>query len=142
MKLFVKGNEKLTFAIAIGVLCTLALSITLSPTFNLLVKAQGQNETGMSQGVQQQLVEIAEKVKDLASKAGLNATIPQGSNLTEKLQALSDSDAFKNLSQQLSQQLSNLGINASNIQSLKQVSGSDFGDVVQKLQNLTSSRGA
>lgn len=142
MKLFVKGNEKLTFAIAIGVLCTLALSITLSPTFNLLVKAQGQNETGMSQGVQQQLVEIAEKVKDLASKAGLNATIPQGGNLTEKLQALSDSDAFKNLSQQLSQQLSNLGINASNIQSLKQVSGSDFGDVVQKLQNLTSSRGA
>ena len=137
-----KGNEKLTFAIAIGVLSTLALSITLSPTFNMLVKAQGQNETGKSQGVQQQLVEIAEKVKDLASKAGLNATIPQGGNLTEKLQALSDSDALKNLSQQLSQQLSNIGINASNIQSLKQVAGSDFGDVVQKLQNLTSSRGA
>jgi hypothetical protein len=138
----VKGNEKLRFAIAIGVLSTLALSITLSPTFNLLVKAQGQNETGASQGVQQQLVEIAEKVKDLASKAGLNATIPQGGNLTEKLQALSDSDALKNLSQQLSQQLSSIGINASNIQSLKQVAGSDFGDVVQKLQNLTSSRGA
>jgi hypothetical protein len=142
VKLFVKGNEKLTFAIAIGVLSTLALSITLSPTFNLLVKAQGQNETGKSQGVQQQLVEIAEKVKDLATKAGLNATIPQGGNLTEKLQALSDSDALKNLSQQLSQQLSSIGINASNIQSLKQVAGSDFGDVVQKLQNLTSSRGA
>lgn len=128
------------FAIAIGVLSTLALSITLSPTFNLLVKAQGQSEA--SQGVQQQLVELAEKVKDLASKAGLNATIPQGGNLTEKLQALSDSAPFKNLSQQLSQQLSTLGINASSIQSLKQVAGSDFGDVVQKLQNLTSSRGA
>lgn len=140
MKLFVKGNEKLRFAIAIGVLSTLALSITLSPTFNLLVKAQGQSEA--SQGVQQQLVELAEKVKDLASKAGLNATIPQGGNLTEKLQALSDSAPFKNLSQQLSQQLSTLGINASSIQSLKQVAGSDFGDVVQKLQNLTSSRGA
>ena len=136
-----KGNEKLTFAIAIGVLSTLALSITLSPTFNMLVKAQGQNETGKSQGVQQELVGIAEKVKDLASKAGLNVTIPQGGNLTEKLQALSDSDALKNLSQQLSQQLSSIGINASNIQSLKQVAGSDFGDVVQKLQNLTSSRG-
>jgi hypothetical protein len=136
----VKGNEKLRFAVAIGVLSTLALSITLSPTFNMLVKAQ--NETAKSQGVQQQLVEIAEKVKDLASKAGLNVTISQGGNLTEKLQALSDSDALKNLSQQLSQQLSNIGINASNIQSLKQVAGSDFGDVVQKLQNLTSSRGA
>lgn len=138
MKLFVKGNEKLTFAIAIGVLSTLALSITLSPTFNLLVKAQGQNETG----AQQQLVELAAKVKDLASKAGLNVTIPQGGNLTEKLQALSDSAAFSNVSQQLSQQLSQLGINGSNIQSLKQVAGSDFGDLVQKLQNLTSSRGA
>lgn len=133
-----KGNEKLTFAIAIGVLSTLALSITLSPTFNLLVKAQGQNETG----AQQQLVELAAKVKDLASKAGLNVTIPQGGNLTEKLQALSDSAAFSNVSQQLSQQLSQLGINGSNIQSLKQVAGSDFGDLVQKLQNLTSSRGA
>ena len=142
MKLFVKGNEKLTFALAIGVLSTLALSITLSPTFNLMVKAQGQNETAMSQGVQQELVELSEKVKDLASKAGLNVTIPQGGNLTEKLQALSDSDAFNNLSQQLSQQLSQLGINATNIQSLKQEPGSDFGDVIQKLQNLTSSRGA
>jgi hypothetical protein len=142
VKLFVKGNEKLTFAIAIGVLSILALSITLSPTFNLLVKAQGQNESGMSQGVQQQLVELATKVKVLASKAGLNLTIPQGGNLTEKIQALSDSPEFSNVSQQISQQLSQLGINGSNIQSLKQVAGSDFGDLVQKLQNLTSSRGA
>ena len=137
-----KGNEKLTFAIAIGVLSTLALSITLSPNFNLLVKAQGQNETGMSQGAQQELVELAAKVKVLASKAGLNLTIPQGGNLTEKLQTLSESPAFSNVSQQLSQQLSQLGINGSNIQTLKQVAGSDFGDLVQKLQNLTSSRGA
>jgi hypothetical protein len=108
----------------------------------LLVKAQGQNESGMSQGVQQQVAELAAKVKDLASKAGLNLTIVQGGNLTEKLQALSDSAAFSNLSQQLSQQLSQLGINGSNIQSLKQEAGSDFGDLVQKLQNLTSSRGA
>ena len=107
-----------------------------------MVKAQGQNETTMSQGIQQELVELSEKVKDLASKAGLNVTIPQGGNLTEKLQALSDSDALKNLSQQLSQQLSQLGINATNIQSLQQEPGSDFGDVIQKLQNLTSSRGA
>ena len=92
-----KGNEKLTFAIAIGVLSTLALSITLSPTFNLLVKAQGQNETGMSQGAQQELVELAAKVKVLASKAGLNLTIPQGGNLTEKLQTLSESPWYKRI---------------------------------------------
>ena len=137
MKLFLKGNEKLTFAIAIGILSTLTLSITLAPTFNMLAKAQGQNESG----VQQQLVELSEKVKDLGSKAGLNLTIAQGGNLTEKLQALSDSPAFGKLKQELSQQLSQLGINATNIKTLKLVAGSDFGDLVQKLQNLSSSRG-
>ena len=137
MKLFVKGNEKLTFAITIGILSTLALSITLAPTFNMLAKAQNQ-----SQGVQQQLVELAAKVKALGSKAGLNLTIAQGGNLTEKLQALSDSPAFSKLSQEISQQLSQLGINATNIKTLKLVAGSDFGDLVQKLQTLNGSRGA
>jgi hypothetical protein len=140
VKLFVKGNEKLTFAIAIGVLSTLALSITLSPTFNLLVNAQ--NETGMSPEAQKQLTELSEKVKDLASNAGLNLTIPQGGNLTEKLQTLTDSSAFSNLTKQLPQLLSQLGINETSFKDLKQETGSDMGDLVQKLQNLTNSRGA
>jgi len=142
VKLFVKGNKNLTFAVAIGVLSTLALSITLSPSFNLLVKAQGQNETGMSADVQKQLVNLSEKVKDLASNAGVNLTIPQGGNLTEQLQTLMDSSAFANLTQQLQQQLPQLGINQTNIQDLQQQAGSNLGDLVQKLQNLTSSRGA
>jgi hypothetical protein len=136
----VKGNEKLTFAIAIGVLSTLALSITLSPTFNMLVKAQ--SETGMSQGVQQQLLELAGKVRELGNKSGLNVTLPQGGNLTEKLQTLADSPQFKNLTEQIKQQLVQLGLNGSEIQSLKQQVDSDLGGLVQKLQNLTSSRGA
>jgi hypothetical protein len=136
----VKGNEKLTFAMAIGILSTLALSITLSPTFNLLVKAQ--NETGMSPEAQKQLTDLSEKVKDLASNAGLNLTIPQGGNLTEKLQTLTDSSAFSNLTKQLPQLMSQLGINETSFKDLKQETGSDLGDLVQKLQNLTNSRGA
>jgi hypothetical protein len=138
----VKGNEKLTLAMAIGVLSILALSITLSPAFNLLVKAQGQNETGMSPEAQKQLTDLSEKVKDLASNAGLNLTIPQGGNLTEKLQTLTDSSAFSNLTKQLPQLMSQLGINETNIKDLQQETGSDLGDLVQKLQNLTNSRGA
>ena len=130
----------MTFAIVIGVLSTLALSITLSPTFNLLVNAQ--NETGMSPEAQKQLTELSEKVKDLASNAGLNLTIPQGGNLTEKLQTLTDSSAFSNLTKQLPQLLSQLGINETSFKDLKQETGSDMGDLVQKLQNLTNSRGA
>lgn len=136
-----KGNKKFTFAVAIGVISALALSITLSPTFNLLVKAQGQNETGMSPEAQKQLTDLSEKVKELASNAGINLTIPQGGNLTEKLQALMDSSEFANLTQQLPQ-LSQLGINETNVKELQQQTGSDLGDLVQKLQNLTSSRGA
>jgi len=138
----VKGNKKLTFAVAIGVISALALSITLSPTFNLLVKAQGQNETssGMSQEVQQKLTELSEKVRDLGANSGINLTLTQGGNLTEKLQTLMDSDAFSNLSQQLPQ-LSQLGINETNIKNLQQEAGSDLAGLVQKLQNLTNSRG-
>lgn len=137
MKLFLKGNEKLIFTVAVSVFSTLVLSIGLSP---LMVKAQ--NETGMSEAVQQQLIDLSAKVKELASNAGLNLTIPQDANLTEALQTISNSDALNNLSQQLSQELSQLGINGSVIQSLQQESGAEFGSLVQKLQNLTSSRGA
>jgi len=137
----VKGNKKLTFAVAIGVISALALSITLSPTFNLLVKAQGQNETSSgSQEVQQKLTELSEKVRDLGVNSGINLTLTQGGNLTEKLQTLMDSDAFSNLSQQLPQ-LSQLGINETNIKNLQQEAGSDLAGLVQKLQNLTNSRG-
>jgi hypothetical protein len=137
VKLFLKGNEKLIFTVAVSVFSTLVLSIGLSP---LMVKAQ--NETGMSETVQQQLIDLSAKVKELASNAGLNLTIPQDANLTEALQTISNSDALNNLSQQLSQELSQLGINGSVIQSLQQESGADFGSLVQKLQNLTSNRGA
>jgi len=141
VELFVKGNKKLTFAVAIGVISALALSITLSPTFNLLVKAQGQNETSSgSQEVQQKLTELSEKVRDLGANSGINLTLTQGGNLTEKLQTLMDSDAFSNLSQQLPQ-LSQLGINETNIKNLQQEAGSDLAGLVQKLQNLTNSRG-
>ena len=131
----------MTFAVAIGVISALALSITLSPTFNLLVKAQGQNETSSgSQEVQQKLTELSEKVRDLGANSGINLTLTQGGNLTEKLQTLMDSDAFSNLSQQLPQ-LSQLGINETNIKNLQQEAGSDLAGLVQKLQNLTNSRG-
>jgi hypothetical protein len=141
VKLFLKGNEKMTFAITVGVFSILALSIALSPTFNLFVKAQDQNQTGVSQGVQQQLTEIAQKFRDLATQAGLNVTIPEGGNLTARLQEIADSAPLSDFRQQLSQQLSQLGINGSNIQSLKQEAGSDFGDVVSKLQTLVNNRG-
>jgi hypothetical protein len=135
-----KRNGKLALPLVLGVIFLLASSLIFSPTLNSAVKAQGQNQ--MSQGVQEKLDQLAQKFRGLVNSSGANLSLPQGGNLSERLQALVDSAQFKNLSQQLSQQLSQLGINGSNLQSLKQEGGGpDFAGLVQKLQNLTSSRG-
>lgn len=143
MKLLVKGNETLTLAAAVAVLSILALSISFSPTFNLLVKAQGENQTSsaMAQEVQQKLTALAEKVRELGTGAGVNLSLPQGGNLTDQLRTLMESPSFSNLTQQLPQELSRLGLNGTNIKDLQEESGASLAGLVQKLQNLTSSRG-
>jgi hypothetical protein len=143
VKLLVKGNEKLTLAAAVAVLSILALSISFSPTFNLLVNAQGENQTSsaMAQEVQQKLTALAEKVRELGTGAGVNLSLPQGGNLTDQLRTLMESPSFSNLTQQLPQELSKLGLNGTNIKDLQEESGASLAGLVQKLQNLTSSRG-
>jgi len=141
-----KRNGKLALPLVLGVIFLLASSLIFSPTLNSAVKAQGQNQKSapseMSQGVQEKLDQLAQKFRGLVNSSGANLSLPQGGNLSERLQALVDSAQFKNLTQQLSQQLSQLGINGSNLQSLTQEGGGpDFAGLVQKLQNLTSSRG-
>ncbi|MGH9965433.1 MAG: hypothetical protein ACRD5E_11490 [Nitrososphaeraceae archaeon] len=140
-----KRSGKSTLPIVLGVVSLLALSLMFSPILKSAVKAQSQNQSlpsEMSQGVQEKLDELAQKFRGITTNSGANLSLPQGGNLSESLQVLVDSAQFKNLSQQLSQQLSQLGINGSNLQSLKQEgAGPDFSGLVQKLQNLTSSRG-
>lgn len=135
-----KRNGKLT--IALGVISLLALSILCSPSLNL-VKAQAQNQSSpqIPQEAQQKLNELAQEFRGLIMNSGVNLSLPQGGNLSEKLQELTDSPQFKNLSQEVSQQLLQLGVNESSIQTMKQEAGSDLSTLAQKLQNLTASRG-
>ena len=72
----------------------------------------------MSQQVQQKLDELAQKFRGLVTSSGANLSLPQGGNLSESMQGLVDSAQFKNLTQHLSQQSTQLGINVSNIQNL------------------------
>jgi hypothetical protein len=130
---------KLGLPIVLGVISLLASSLIFSPILNSAVKAQGQNQ--LSQGVQEKLDQLAQKFRELVNSSGANLSLPQGGNLSESLQGFMDSAEFQNLSQQLSQGLSQLGINGSNIQSLQQESETDFSDLVERLQNLTNSRG-
>ena len=139
-----KRNGKLTLTIVLGVISLLASSVLVSSKFNLAVKEKGQNQlTALdnSQQVQQKLGELAQKFRGLVNNIGANLSLPWTGNLTEKLQGLLDSAQFKNLTHQLSQQISWLGINGSNIKNLQQEGSPDFPSLVQKFQNLTSSRG-
>jgi hypothetical protein len=136
VKLFVKENPRLTLSI-VGLLSVLVISISFSVTLSPAVKAQSQDQT--AEEVQQKLNELSQKFREIVTNAGINLTLPQGGNLTDNLQALIESGSFGNLSEQLSQ-LSQVGINTTNIENLQEQAGSDLAGLVQKLQNLTSSR--
>ena len=137
-----KRNWKFTLPIVLGVISLLAMSVSISPSFNLaVVKAQGENQStpsNNSQQVQQKLDELAQKFRGMVNSSGANLSLPQGGNLSERLQTLVDSPQFKNLSQQLSQQMSQLGVNGSNIRNLQQErGGADFSGLVQKFEAQT-----
>jgi murein DD-endopeptidase MepM/ murein hydrolase activator NlpD len=143
VKLFLEKNKKLTVASALAMVSILALSVFVSPTFNLPVKAQGEKQASpaMAQEVQQKLTALAQRVRELGNSTGLNLTLPQGGNLTEQLSTLMQSASFSNLTKQLPQELSKLGLNLTNIKGLQQEQGATLQGLIQKLQNLTSSRG-
>jgi hypothetical protein len=136
-------NKKLTITSATAMVSLLALSIFISPTFNLPAKAQDQNQTspaGASETMQK-LRALAEKVRQLGTSAGFNGTLPQGGDLANRLSTLNQSGALTNLREQLPQALSQLGINVTNIKDLKQEQGGNLQSLIQKLQNMTTSRG-
>ena len=143
MKLFVKRNEKTTFAFGLALLSILALSILSLPIFNLVAEAQDGNQTSSATAheVEQKLSTLAQRTKELAASAGINISLAQGDNLADQLSTLNESSQFKNLTQQLSQEISNLGLNGTNIRNLAQESDASLEGLVEKLQNLTSSRG-
>jgi hypothetical protein len=60
--------------------------------------------------------------------------------LANRLSALNQSGALTKLKEQLPQALSQLGINVTNIKDLRQEQGG-LQSLIQKLQNMTSSRG-
>ena len=138
-----KGKEKITFASGLALFSILVLSILSSPIFRLVAEAQDGNQTSSAtaQEAQQKLSALAQRIKGLVASAGVNISLAQGDNLADQLRTLNESSQFKNLTQQLSQEISNLGLNGTNIRDLPQESNASLQGLVDKLQNLTSSRG-
>ena len=108
-----------------------------------MAEAQDGNQTSSAkaQEAQQKLSALAQRIKELVAGAGVNISLAQGDNLADKLRTLNESSQFKNLTQQLSQELPNLGLNGTNIRNLAQQPDTSLEGLVEKLQNLTSSRG-
>ena len=138
-----KRNEKITYASGLALFSILVLSILSSPIFRLVAEAQDGNQTSSAkaQEAQQKLSALAQRIKELAAGSGINISLAQGDNLADKLRTLNESSQFKNLTQQLSQELPKLGLNGTNIRNLAQESDASLEGLVEKLQNLTSSRG-
>ena len=138
-----KRKEKITFASGLALFSILVLSILSSPIFRLVAEAQDGNQTSSAtaQEAQQKLSALAQRIKELVASAGINISLAQGDNLADQLRTLNESSQFKNLTQQLSQEISNLGLNGTDIRNLKQQSNASLEGLVDKLQNLTSSRG-
>jgi hypothetical protein len=138
-----KRNEMMLFASGLALFSILVLSILSSPIFRLVAEAQDGNQTSSvtAQEVQQKLSALAQRIKELAVSSGINISLAQGDNLTDQLRALNESSQFQNLKQQLDQEISNLGLNVTNIRNLAQQSNVTLEGLVEKLQNLSSSRG-
>ncbi|MGA7691227.1 MAG: hypothetical protein WCA61_02855 [Nitrososphaeraceae archaeon] len=138
-----KRNEMITFASGLALFSILVLSILSTPIFRLVAEAQDGNQasSATAQEVQQKLSTLAQRIKEVAANAGINVSLAQGDNLADQLRTLNESSQFKNLTQQLSQEISKLGLNGTNIRNLAQQPDASLEGLVEKLQNLTSSRG-
>jgi flagellin-specific chaperone FliS len=58
---------------------------------------------------QEKQLELIQKFNQIVNESGVNLSLPQGGELSSKLQELKDSDAFKELYQKFSQAVQDLG---------------------------------
>jgi len=133
MKIYMKKEMNL---ILITVALLSALALFLSPTINIVVYAQSENRTSALSEAQQKLTTLADKFRQVVRDSGVNITLPQDGNLTDRMSSLVNSDAFKALSERFTQLSQELGINTTNVAQLKQEAGSNVTKLVQKLQDI------
>ena len=125
-------NQSKLILAAIGVFVTLSLFVF--PSTSMIAYSQSENKTGKEQA-QEKLFELVQKFNQIRNDSGVNLTLPQGGDLSSKLQELKDSAAFKELSEKFSQAVQELG-QGNKTQELKQEAGADLGKLIQKLQDL------
>jgi hypothetical protein len=122
---------------AIGVFVTLSLFVF--PSTNMIAYSQSENQTEGKEQAQEKLFELSQKFNQILNESGVNLTLPQGGNLSSKVQELKDSAAFKELSEKFSQAVQDLG-QGNRTGELKQEAGADLNKLIQKLEDLKNNR--
>lgn len=126
-------NQSKLILAAIGVFVTLSLFVF--PSTNMIAYSQSENQTEGKEQAQEKLFELSQKFNQILKDSGVNLTLPQGGELSSKLQELKDSAAFKELSEKFSQAVQDLG-QGNKTEELKQEAGADLNKLIQKLQDL------
>jgi hypothetical protein len=126
-------NQSKLILAAIGVFVTLSLFVF--PSTNMIAYSQSENQTEGKEQAQEKLFELVQKFNQIRNDSGVNLTLPQGGDLSSKLQELKDSAAFKELSEKFSQAVQDLG-QGNKTEELKQEAGADLNKLIQKLQDL------
>ncbi len=126
-------NQSKLILTVIGVFVT--LSLFAFPSTSMIAYSQSENKTASKEQAQEKLFELSQKFNQILNDSGVNLTLPQGGDLSSKLQELKDSSAFKELSEKFSQAVQDLG-QGNKTQELKQEAGADLGKLIQKLQDL------
>jgi hypothetical protein len=126
-------NQSKLILAAIGVFVTLSLFVF--PSTSMIAYSQSENQTAGKEQAQEKLFELSKKFKQILTDSGVNLTLPQGGDVSSKLQELKDSAAYKELSEKFSQAVQELG-QGNKTQELKQEAGADLGKLIQKLQDL------
>ena len=127
-------NHKSTL-IPIAIAAFVSLSLLVFPSTNMIAYSQAGNKTQVNDQAEQKLFELAQKFNTMLKDSKVNLTLPQGEELSSKLQALAKSDAFKSLSDKFSQTVQQLG-QGNKTEVLKQQAGANLSKLVQKLEQL------
>jgi hypothetical protein len=132
-QMYMYMNQSKLILAAIGVFVT--LSLLVFPSTNMIAYSQSGNNTQGKDQAEGKLFELAQKFNQLVKDSNVNLTLPQGEELSSKLQELKNSDAFKALSEKFSQAVQDLG-QGNKTEELKQQAGANLSKLVQKLEEL------
>jgi hypothetical protein len=128
-----KNHKSNLILFSIGALVT--LSLLVFPSTNMIAYSQSGNQTQGNDQAQQKLFELTQKFNKILKDSNVNLTLPQGEELSSKLQVLAKSAAFKSLSEKFSQAVQDLGQGNKTVV-LKLQAGANLSKLVQKLENL------